>query len=146
MPIYGSNFLPDNWVIEKNISRQVATRLKVIFNQAFSTDNIANSIKRSFVVNEDINENRPFLYDFDYSRANMSKPTYNLRLQHTIEVANAKLIKNKVLADYRFDIIGSWDSGQIIIMKKYNMSASDYEKQGERMIERQKKIIKQFKK
>jgi hypothetical protein len=32
------------------------------------------------------------------------------------------------------------------IMKKYNMSASDYEKQGARMIERQKKIIKQFKK
>jgi hypothetical protein len=145
MPIYGSSLLPDRWKMEEKFTKQTLTRLKVIFNQAFNTDPIARSIKPAFKANE--TGDKPYIYEFDYNRSGLSQSTFSLRLQHTIDIANNKLKADKVYAkDYRFDIIGSWEEGQIIIMKRYDMTPTDYEKQADILKKKINSKMKRLKK
>lgn len=126
MPIYGKTLTPPPWVLEKKLNKQKILKLQYIFNKVLKYENrgVAQTLKK----NEDFK--LPYLYSFDSSLYPGTFNNYSSNLENVINLANTELRKDKVFGkDYRFDIMGNWSFGNIIIMKRSDILAADYKKQ-----------------
>lgn len=118
MPLYGYGLLRAPWVLEDVIKRKDLVELIKVLRSA----------KRSFTYSQDkvflssINDNlkveESYISSYDNSKTNLPVSTYQLRLEDLIYEANKLLIKSKKFPNYKFDIMGSWTIGRIIIMKR----------------------------
>lgn len=120
MPIYyGSGGLlePPPWSIDNDLSIKDLSKYKEILADA----------KRQFPHNHDgvfcssvkLNQKykKKFIAEFDMRTTNMQVGAYQMYLENLISTAN-QILKKKNKNNVRFDIIGSYTSGYIIIMRK----------------------------
>ena len=129
MPIYGKTLTPPPWVLETKLNKQKIIRLKTIFNKALKNEN--KGVQMTLRPNETYD--KPYLYTFDVNLYSGTPQNYSTNLEELINLANRELKKDKVFGkDYRFDIMGNWSFGDIIIMKRSDMLAADYKKQVDR--------------
>ena len=126
MPIYGKTLTPPPWVLETKLNKQKIIRLKTIFNKALKNEN--KGVQMTLKPNETYD--KPYLYTFDVNLYSGTPQNYSTNLEELINLANRELKKDKVFGKYyRFDIMGNWSFGDIIIMKRSDMLAADYKKQ-----------------
>lgn len=68
---------------------------------------------------------KPNIYSFDSSLSTKDDPEYILKLMELIKTANELMLKSdKNFKNYKIDIMGTWEHGDIIIMKR-NSTDSD---------------------
>ena len=126
MPIYGKTLTPPPWVLETKLNKQKIIKLRLIFNKALKNEN--HGVQMTLKPNETYD--KPYLYTFDVNLYSGTPQNYSTNLEEVINLANAELRKDKVFGkDYRFDIMGNWSFGDIIIMKRSDILAADYKKQ-----------------
>lgn len=120
MPIYyGSGGLmePPPWSIDNDLSIKELSKYKDILVKAkkqfqYSHDNVfCNSIKLNHKYK------KKFIAEFDMGSTNMQIGAYQMYLEYLIAEAN-RILRKKNKNNVRFDVIGSYTSGYIIIMKK----------------------------
>ena len=131
MPIYGYGLMGgDPWVLCKKMELGRLLKLIEIFrdelHEQFKLDSVfINSIQ----VNT--NPQKCFIADFDISKTNINIYTYQKNMEKVIMACNKILIDEKSLklkiankkikydfSNYKFDIMGSWTTGKVIIMQK----------------------------
>ena len=135
MPIYGKTLTPPPWVLEKNLNKQKILRLRVIFNRVLKNE--TTGVQQTLKENKDYKN--PYLYSYDCSRYPGTFDSYMYNLEAVINKANLELSKDKVFKkDYRYDIMGNWSFGNIIIMKRSDMLYKDYKKQ----VDEYEKLVK----
>ena len=119
MPIYGYGLVGAPWVRETKIEIKKFYKLVKIINQAKQSFDYSNDevFCRSIKVNQS-DENYSYIAVYDKSKTGIDESTYIFRLEVLINEANLILSKNKKFENYKFDIMGYWTVGQIIIMKK----------------------------
>lgn len=143
MPIYGKTLTPPPWVLETKLNKQKILQLRHIFNSVMKFD--SSGISMTLKPNETYD--KPYLYTFDAGLYQGNLRNYSTYLENLINQANQELIKNKVYGpDYRFDIMGNWSFGNIILMKRSDMLSADYKKQVERYDKEASKKINGLKK
>jgi hypothetical protein len=126
MPIYGKTLTPPPWVLETKLNKQKIIRLRTIFQRVLRNEN--KGVQQTLKPNEIYD--KPYLYTFDCNLYTGTFQNYSTNLEELINLANAELRKDKVFGkDYRFDIMGNWSFGNIIVMKRSDMLKSDYKKQ-----------------
>lgn len=140
MPIYGKTLTPPPWVLETNLNKQKIIRLRTIFNRVLKMED-NRGVAQTLKPNETYD--KPYLYTFDSNLYPGTFNNYSANLEEVINMANTELQKDKVFGpDYRYDIMGNWSFGDIIIMKRSDMMAADYKKQVEKYAKLVKKKIK----
>lgn len=120
MPIYcnyGTTKAPYSRVTNLNY-KDIMKLSKIIFEAKksfmYKSDDV---FCRSVEINLTSEPNK--IATFNFFRTGIDDSAYIQRLEALINEANILLVKNKKYAnDYRFDIMGSWTYGEIIIMKK----------------------------
>lgn len=138
MPIYGKTLTPPPWILEKKLNRQKILQLRVIFNRALKNE--TNGVQQTLVENTEYS--KPYLYSYDSMKYPGLVDNYSTNLENLIRKANLELSKDKVYGkDYRFDIMGNWSFGNIIVMKRSDILASDYKKQIDKYNKEVKKKI-----
>ena len=138
MPIYGKTLTPPPWILEKKLNRQKILQLRVIFNRVLKNE--TNGVQQTLVENTEYN--KPYLYSYDSMKYPGLVDNYSTNLENLIRKANLELSKDKVYGkDYRFDIMGNWSFGNIIVMKRSDILASDYKKQIDKYNKEVKKKI-----
>ena len=138
MPIYGKTLTPPPWILEKKLNRQKILQLRVIFNRALKNE--TNGVQQTLVENTEYT--KPYLYSYDSMKYPGLVDNYSTNLENLIRKANLELSKDKVYGkDYRFDIMGNWSFGNIIVMKRSDILASDYKKQIDKYNKEVKKKI-----
>ena len=126
MPIYGKTLTPPPWVLETKLNKQKIIRLRTIFNKVLKYEN--KGIEQTLKMNTTYD--KPYLYTYDCSLYSGTFQNYSTNLEAVINQANTELQKDKVFGkDYRFDIMGNWSFGNIIVMKRSDMLKADYKKQ-----------------
>ena len=129
MPIYGKALTPPPWILETKLSKQSILKLRTIFNRALKDNH--TGVQLTLTPNEDYS--KPFLYTFDSTKYSGTFNNYSTDLEALINKANVELAKDKIYGkDYRFDIMGNWSWGNIIIMKRSDIMRADYRKQVEK--------------
>ena len=116
MPIYGYGTNGAPWTICKQISIKLFYKLSIEFKKV-RIDNNLNQVFINSVIAE-ANESDLSVATYDYSKTNMDVYTYQSNLEQLINEANKKISKNKKYDNYKFDIMGNWTIGKVIIMQK----------------------------
>lgn len=118
MPIYGYGVTKAPWTIETEMKKKKLIKLKKIIIQAresfaYSHDQVfCNSIKCN------LNLDELYIASYDMSKTNMPVGNYQVELESLIQEANFILSKDNSFKNHKFDIIGNWTMGKIIIMVK----------------------------
>lgn len=126
MPIYGKTLTPPPWVLETKLTKQKIIRLRTIFNRVLRYEHkgIQQTLKQNTTYD------KPYIYTFDSNLYSGTFQNYSSNLEALINLANTELKKDKMFGtDYRFDIMGNWSFGNIIVMKRSDMLKADYKKQ-----------------
>ena len=153
MPIYGKTLTPPPWVLETKLGKQKILILRRIFDKALKEDD--TGVAQTLIKNEK-EYNKPYLYTFDATKYPGPQQNYAYHLETIINRANEYLKKEKMFnkhyndssrndMDYRFDIMGNWSFGNIIIMKRSDMLETDYKRQVKEYEKKVKKVSRTIK-
>ena len=116
MPIYTDKLNP--WKIAQKLSYKDLIKFQGILEKAkkdffYNTDyNFTKSIETNYKLDS------IYVASYDYSKTGISLESYVVRLQYLINEANRQLGRISKYNNYKFDIIGNWGIGRIIIMEK----------------------------
>jgi hypothetical protein len=118
MPIIDYSLRPNNWELMSNLTqRDIFIFRQFIFDakKEFDYKNDKDLLK---TISPNTDYTKPYIYEFDSSLAVPYDNTYIPKLQNLIEKAN-KIMYDQVkeLKKYKFDILGTWDRGYIIVMR-----------------------------
>lgn len=129
MPIYGYGLMGgDPWTLCEKMELGRLIKLIEVFDDKLYEEFKLNPV---FMNSVQINTNlqKCFIADFDISKTNIDIYTYQNNIEKVIMRANRFLIDKKELklkktkikydfSNYKFDIMGSWTTGKVIIMQK----------------------------
>lgn len=120
MPIYGYGTIGAPWSLAKDVLPKNYYKLRDIFKKARKTFQYHNSdlfIKNIEICSE---YNGNIIGTYDSSKLGIEASQYQLMLESLVLEANRILgeSKNEKLAKYKFDIVGNWTIGKIVIMEK----------------------------
>ena len=125
MPIYGYHLIAEPWVLENQLRvkdlLKLQKYLKAALDKEFPDDvNFRTSIRMQRA-NSD-GEYYSYIASFDYSKSNIDQRYYTQKMERLINEANKAINTNRKekikYSNYKFDILGSWSTGFIIIMKR----------------------------
>lgn len=129
MPIYGYGLMGgDPWTLcEKMELGRLIKLIEVFDNELYEEFKLNPVFMNSVQINT--NPQKCFIADFDISKTNIDIYTYQNNIEKVIMRANRFLIDKKELklkktkikydfSNYKFDIMGSWTTGKVIIMQK----------------------------
>lgn len=114
MPIYG-NYGVNNapWVKINEMATSELAKLMMIFKKAEKKYSFDDVFLKSIIYNDKMKQ--VYIATYDISKTNMNEFTYRTQLEGLIKYANEMIIKKK---NIKFDIMGTWVTGKIIIMTK----------------------------
>lgn len=115
MPIYGYGVLGAPWELETNMNIKTLSKLISIFKKELESISKQDPIFRK-TIQLNILMDEVYIAKYDYSRSNINEYQYMQSLETLVNNANIAL-KNS-FKNYKFDIMGNWTIGKIIIMKK----------------------------
>jgi hypothetical protein len=115
MPIYGYGLIGAPWTWDKNLSKSdhlyyIKTLKKALRNFEYAKDDIFRATIDFNIKGNDTS----FIAYFNIHRSNIPYATYMRNMESLLNEANNSLKKDNI----KFDIIGNWDVGKIIIMKR----------------------------
>lgn len=129
MPIYGYGLMGgDPWTLcEKMELGRLIKLIEVFDNELYEEFKLNPVFMNSVQINTNLQ--KCFIADFDISKTNIDIYTYQNNIEKVIMRANRFLIDKKELklkktkikydfSNYKFDIMGSWTTGKVIIMQK----------------------------
>lgn len=125
MPILDYGKRPDDWVLITSLSKgEIFTFRQYIFEakKKFKYKNDRAFLK-TLIPNEEFK--KPYIYRFDATINKTIDNEYILKIQNLLEEANKYMSKQsmngkKIYGDYKLDIMGTWSTGYIVLMKKSN--------------------------
>lgn len=125
MPILDYGKRPDNWVLVTSLSKgEIFTFRQYIFEAKkrfkYSGD---KKFLKTLLPNEDFK--KPYIYRFDASINKTIDDQYILKIQDLLNTANEymdkqKMDNKKIYGQYKLDIMGTWNCGYIVLMKRSN--------------------------
>ena len=117
MPIYASGLISAPWSVCKEIKRDKFIKMRKVFIQARHAFKYYNDTVFLSSIESNNKMEECFIASYDYSKTGMSLEVYYTRMEELIAECNRTLIKKKV-TNYKFDIVGSWSIGKIVLMEK----------------------------
>lgn len=128
MPIYTTI---DNWEQVKDLKQGEIFQFRKIINDAMSKNkDVSFMFKEGLTPNKDYRE--PYIYSYDINDTLMDRGEFVNNLERLIQYANQILAGSsmKYYQNYKFDIMGNWTEGRIILIKKkdYNANMKDRRK------------------
>ena len=122
MPIYGYNAIEYPWMVCRELKRKELIELKKIFSIARRSCKYADndSFRKSIVCN--ISSESITIAKFDIHDSNLTEAAYTDAMEDLIMEANRILSRydpHEINRDkYRFDIIGGWTVGRVMIIQR----------------------------
>lgn len=116
MPIYTDKLNP--WKVAQKLTYKDLIKFQGILEKAkkefFYKDDytFCKSIQTNYKLDA------VYVASYDYSKTGITLESYIIRLQYLINEANRQLSRITKYNNYKFDIIGSWTIGKIIMMEK----------------------------
>lgn len=122
MPIFNFKISQGNWKIVSTVNRKDFYKLIKIFKSsynsfAFKDDKMLTAFRKSFTQFEDYEKG---IFSYDCNKTGINPYTYQLMLDAMINETNyyLSLPKNAKFKDYKFDIVGDFNVGRVILMKR----------------------------
>lgn len=119
MPIYTNKFIGKNpWTVVKSLDKKTLIKLRKILKDAKVTFQYRNEF--NFLNSVKDNEEMESLYiaSYDIRDTNIELYRYQTYLESLIKECNYILSSKYKFKNYRYDILGNWDYGKIIILEK----------------------------
>ena len=114
MPIYGYGVIGAPWTICREIDKKTLFIMinKFIENQ----DKIKCFDKESFIktIEYNIKMEECYIGTYDIAKSNINEYNYMKCMEELLKIMNSIYEKKK----YKFDIVGQWTAGKIVIMVK----------------------------
>ena len=109
---------PDNWVLISSLSKGEIFVFRQYIYDAKKTFKYKEDRDFLKTLEPNIKYEKPFIYSFDSSINKVDDPTYILKMQALLEEANKYMEKaDKKFKGYKLDIMGTWNTGYIVVMK-----------------------------
>ena len=118
MPIYGYGIMSAPWTIENELKKETLVKLRKIIRSAKSSFDHSNDQVFCSSIKDNVDMIEPYIASYDMSKTNMSVALYQSYMESLVQEANFILSKKNKFNNYKFDIMGNWQIGKIIIMKK----------------------------
>lgn len=117
MPIYGFGVSGAPWTRCVEMKKETLAKFIEIFNKAKKPYQVKNPAFYSSIKN---NTQLVELYiaSYDISKSNIPVGLYDNYLETLIQEANLLLSSKKKYNNYKFDIMGNWEMGKVILMEK----------------------------
>lgn len=118
MPIYGFGTIGAPWKIAEKVLPKNYYKLRDIFKKAKKSFEYSNAdifIKNIQVYSD---YNNCTIATYDSSKLGIEVSQYQIMLEKLINEANNILNNYSNFKNYKFDIIGNWTIGKVIIMEK----------------------------
>lgn len=118
MPIYGYGTNGAPWSLAKSIKPVDYYKLRNIFKKAkrsfqySKSEMFVNNIKTFSEYNNNV------IAEYDSSKLGIEVAQYQYMLEKLIDEANRLLGESSKCPSYKFDIMGNWTIGKVIIMEK----------------------------
>ena len=140
MPIYTNT---DSWKVVNNLRQGEIFMFRDILRKAMKNSKFAYKHDKDFIgsLEPNTNYNEPYIYSYNIADSLLDRGQYIKELENLIKVANFDMSQSKKYYNkYKFDILGTWTEGKIIIMMRYQLT----EKEAEELEKKKKKTVKKF--
>lgn len=129
MPILDYGKRPDNWELIPSLSKGEIFIFRQFVFDAKKKFKYKNDKKFLKTLEPNMDFSKPYIYTFDSEKDKTSHDDqYMIKLKELIEASNKEMFgvktKNKELKDYKLDIMGTWNYGYIVVMRKTNSNSS----------------------
>ena len=124
MPVLNYGTKISSWVLVTSLSKAEIYIFRQYIYEAKKKFKYKND--RTFLKSLDpnIDFKKPFIYRFDSSIGRETPDNeYILKIQNLLEEANKFM--EKQYKDYKLDIMGTWDAGYIVLMRRSNAKPDD---------------------
>lgn len=116
MPIYGYGLISTPWVLCNEMSKLKLNKMMKLFKDVELHCGMQESFRHSIIYN--IDPKICYIADYDSTKTNMDEFAYQKSMEDLINMANKELFKNRKFENYKFDVMGSFTIGKIVIMEK----------------------------
>lgn len=116
MPIYAFGLVSAPWVICKSIDVKKLVEFIKIFKKVEKEFKSNEYFIKSITYNTKLDN--CYIAKYDSSKTNIETYHYQQNIESMINKANEILSKKHSYDNYKFDIMGTWVNGRIIIMEK----------------------------
>ena len=133
----------DNWKILKALKQGEIFMYRDVIKKALKDSKFEYRYDKDFISsikpNKDYSE--PYIYSYDISDTLLDRGQFVKELEDLLKVANYEMSQSKKFYNkYKLDILGSWTTGQIVVMSRYELT----EKEQQELDKRKKKEVKKF--
>lgn len=133
----------DNWKIIKVLKQGEIFMYRDIIKKALKDSKFEYRYDKDFISslkpNKDYSE--PYIYSYDISDTLLDRGQFVKELEDLLKVANYEMSQSKKFYNkYKFDILGSWTTGQIVVMARYELT----EKEQKELDKRKNKEVAKF--
>lgn len=133
----------DNWKVLKTLKQGEIFMYRDVIRKALKNSKFEYRYDKDFISslkpNKDYSD--PYIYSYDISDTLLDRGQFVKELEDLLKVANYEMSQSKKFYNkYKFDILGSWTTGQIIVMSRYELT----EKEQQELDKRKKKEVKKF--
>lgn len=116
MPIYGYGVTKAPWIFCKTLTVKKLIKFINIFKSVETEFKLDPVFLKSITYNSELKG--PFIASYDLSKTNINAYIYQTNIEKLVSNANKILSKNRSYDNYKFDIMGTWTIGKIIVMEK----------------------------
>ena len=140
MPIYTDI---NNWKLVPSLRQGEILMFRDVIKKAMKDSKFDYRTDKDFLTSFSANSeyNEPYIYSYDISNSLLDRGQYAKELEDLIKVANYHLSQSKKWYNkYKFDILGSYTVGKIIVLIRYDLT----EKEKKDIEKKKTKTIKKF--
>lgn len=121
--IYKPEALAQSWVLETGISKGIIFLFRQYVYQAKKTFKYKHDKKFLNTLEPNTDYTKPFLYIYDNDKGRIQVENYPEKIKALVDEANKYYMKDKEAVkafdkNYRIDLMGNWQRGYIILMKR----------------------------
>lgn len=133
----------DNWKILKVLKQGEIFMYRDVIKKALKDSKFEYRYDKDFISslkpNKDYSE--PYIYSYDISDTLLDRGQFVKELEDLLKVANYEMSQSKKFYNkYKFDILGSWTTGRIVVMARYELT----EKEQKELDKRKNKEVAKF--
>ena len=123
MPILNYGMNVSNWTLVTSLSKAEIYVFRQFIYEAKKKFKYKNDKTFLKTLDPNLDFKKPYVYKFDSTINKETDNTYILKMQSLWEEANK--LMDKQYKDYKLDIMGTWDTGYIVLMRRSNAKPDD---------------------
>lgn len=118
MPIYNSPLAKAPWVVVKKMEKKRLKKYIDVFKDSMKS--FPGRRDFTFLSSIDVNASltKCYIAEYDIHKTAHAVGDYQNKLESLVREANNQLNKHSKLKDIKFDIIGNWTYGKVILIEK----------------------------